>query len=86
MTHVAFNIAGYIPYVWTIRKVMPRSLTDFSVKRVTRKLNDPNRSYIRCYCGNLFEEVYSILSDAHRASKQYLPFDPCEVVETVEMG
>ena len=66
MTYVAFNIVGLMPYVWTIRKVMTRSLTDYSVKRVSRKLNDPNRSYIRCQCGNYFDEVHSILPDARR--------------------
>lgn len=66
MTYVAFNIVGLVPYVWTIRKVMKHSLTDYSVKRVDRKLNDPNRSYIRCQCGNYFDEVHSILPDARR--------------------
>lgn len=66
MTYVAFDIIGCIPYIWTILKVMSRSLTDFSVKRISRELNDPNRSYIRCQCGNYFDEVHSILPDARR--------------------
>ena len=66
MTYFAFDIIGYIPYVWTIRKVMTRSLTYYSVKRVSRELNDPNRSYIRCQCGNYFDEVHNILPEIHR--------------------
>ena len=66
MTYVAFDIIGCIPYIWTIRKVRTRSVTDYSVKRVSRELNDPNRSYIRCQCGNYFDEVHSILPDACR--------------------
>lgn len=68
MTYVAFDIVGYVPYVWTIRKVMTRSLTDYSVKRVSRELNDPNRSYVRCQCGNYFDEVHNILPETRRVS------------------
>ena len=66
MTYVAFNIVGLVPCVWTIRKVMTHALTDFSVKRIGRKLNDPNRSYIRCQCGHYLNEVRSILPNARR--------------------